>query len=66
MKVNLSVQAELGKWEMRRLRPWLKKRKLTLQEAVDRGIKDRIPSMYVSLAAFLAAKSGVGVNLERR
>ena len=61
-KVNLKIQAELSVAEMRRLNPHLKRKGLTIQEAIEKGLKGRIPGMYVNMAAFLAAIEGVGLK----
>lgn len=63
MKVNVTISAELRAGWMRQLNPALKKKGLTIQEAVDRGLKERIPTMYLNMAAYLAALRGAGFDL---
>lgn len=59
-KVNLTVQTQLSAAIMRKLNPHLKAKGLTVQEAVEKGLKKRIPTMYLTLTAFLAATEGLG------
>jgi hypothetical protein len=66
MKVSLNIEAELDRSEMRKLNPWLKKKGLTIQEAVRKGLKDDIPRKYLNLSAWLAAISGVGADRNRK
>jgi hypothetical protein len=63
-KMNLIVQARLTAAQMRKLNPALKEKGLTLQEAVQRGLKGRIPAMYLDLTTFLAAMAGVGMEVK--
>ena len=63
-KVNVTVQAELSRSQMRKLNPHLRKKSLTTQEAVDRGLGARVPAMSINRTAFLAALEGVGIKLE--
>lgn len=64
-KVNLTVQAQIRPADMRKLNPHLKAKGLTIQEAVERGLKERIPIMNLNTTAFLAAIEGVGVKLDK-
>ena len=68
-KVNLRVEARLTAAQMRKLNPHLRQKRLTIQEAVEKGLKKRIPMLGLNTAVFLAAMEGLGVDLstnERR
>ncbi len=64
-KVNLTVVAQLTRSEMRKLNPHLRQKRLTIQEAVEKGLKNRIPTMYINVTAFLAAIEGLGIDLSK-
>ncbi len=64
-KVNLEVRAHLTPIQMRRLNPYLKRKGLTIQQAVDIGLRERIPAMYLDLTVYLAAIEGL-VGLDRK
>lgn len=63
-KVNLTVQGELTAGQMRELNPHLRRKGLTLQEAVEKGLKRYISTEYLNMTVFLAAIEGVGVKLK--
>jgi len=62
-KVNLTVQAQLRPTDMRKLNPHLRRKGLTIQQAIEKGLKKRIPMLGLNTAVFLAAIEGVGVDL---
>jgi hypothetical protein len=64
-KVDLKIQTHLTAAQMRQLNPHLRRKGLTIQQAVDRGFKERIPAMFLTLAAFLSAIEGIGIKLDR-
>ena len=61
-KVNLRVEAELTAAQMKGLNPHLKRKGLTIQQAVEKGLKEKIPTMYLNVTAYLAAIDGVGLK----
>jgi len=64
-KVNLKVEAQLTPGQMRKLNPPLKRKGLTIQEAVEKGLGKRIPAVYLNTTAYLAAIEGIGINLDK-
>lgn len=61
-KVNLRVEVDLTRGVMRKLNPHLKRKGLTIQEAVEKGMNKRTPWMYAKLTVVLAAIQGVGLT----
>jgi len=62
-RVSLKVDAWLRPADMRKLNPHLRRKQLTVQEAVEKGLKEEIPTKYLNVTAFLAAIEGVGLKL---
>jgi hypothetical protein len=65
VSINLNLIVHLTPTQMRKLNPYLKKKKLTIQQAVERGIEKRIPTLYLNTGIFLAAIEGIGLSLEK-
>ena len=65
-KVKVKIQVEVSKGYMRSLNPLLKKKGLTLQEAVDRGMNEETPLGYLNMAVSLAACQGAGLILQAK
>ncbi len=62
--VTLKVEAHLTPGQMRKLNPHLKRKRLTVQQAIERGLKKKIPMSYLNMAMFLAALEAVGLSLD--
>ncbi len=65
-KVTLKVVAKLTPAQIRRLNPHLKRKGLTIEKAINRGLKKRIPLMYLNATAFLAAIEGFGLSFSNK
>ena len=63
-KVTLTVEGELGRTWMRNLNPLLKRKRLTIQEAVEKGLKKENSAGWLNLTFYLAAIEGVGKKLK--
>lgn len=50
---------------MRKLNPHLRRKKLTIQEAIQKGMKKNVPISYSHLTVFMAALEGVGIRLDK-
>ena len=64
-RLNLEMKIKLTASQMRKLNPRLKRKGLTIQLAVERGLEKRIPALYLNMAVFLAAIEGMGLSLEK-
>jgi len=59
VEVNLNIMVKMHEGEIEILKSGLKKKGLTFQEAVDKGLRKKIPLRTLKTAIFLAAIKGI-------